>query len=129
MVYASGLDHGGLPVMHGGAGSLFGGHCWQYRNNYIQNTLISLFMPDCFGCVFQLFCSFVYRICPGGVMMMIASRFTLDPTPLDETPTHSGSGSAWWNGSARTKPASTEPQNISRSREGIIATENVASRV
>ena len=36
-------------------------------------------------------------------------------SPLVETPTQSGSRSPWWNGSARTKPASTELLNISRS--------------
>ena len=35
----------------------------------------------------------------------------------------SSSGSPWWNGKARTKPASTELLNISRSREGVIARE------
>ena len=41
--------------------------------------------------------------------------------------------SPWWNGSARTKSASTEPLDISRSKGGegggVIAGENVASRV
>ena len=46
-----------------------------------------------------------------------------------ETPTQSGSRSPWWNGSARTKPASTELLKISRSRESVIAKENVVTRV
>ena len=43
--------------------------------------------------------------------------------PLIKTPTQSGSRSPWWNGSARTKPASTEPLNISQLREGVITRE------
>ena len=46
-----------------------------------------------------------------------------------KTPTRLGSRSPWWNDSARMKPASTEQLNISRLREGVIARENVASRV
>ena len=40
---------------------------------------------------------------------------------LVETPTQSGSRSRWWNSSARTKPASTEPLNISRSIASVLA--------
>ena len=47
-----------------------------------------------------------------------------------KSPMQSGSRSSpWWNGSTRTKPASKESLNISRSREGVFARENVASRV
>ena len=42
-----------------------------------------------------------------------------------KSPIQSGSRSSpWWNGSARTKPASKESLNISRSREGVFAKEN-----
>ena len=40
---------------------------------------------------------------------------------LVKTPTQSGSRFLWWNGSARMKPASTQPLNISRSIASVFA--------
>ena len=51
MVYASGLCHGGLPVMVGWVASLV---VIADSATAIQNTLSRLFMPVCFVCV-QLF--------------------------------------------------------------------------
>ena len=76
--------------------------------------------PDCVGVSTR-----------GGLMCRIKMplqdfALKMQGSPLVETPTQSGSRSQWWNGGARTKPASTEPLNISQSWEGVVARENVA---
>ena len=57
------------------------------------------------------------------------TQYITRPASLPSILKLSGSRSLWWNDSARTKPASTETLNISRSREAVIARENVASHV